>query len=112
MFTCRSLVSYAVSFVWWGCQLGWRAFPRTKAAPFKLSHIAYVWLIVAGCGEQVPETVPLTESAITKPIDVWTQHYDNARTGATLSEVALSTSNVNVTTFGKLFTRAVDGPIY
>ena len=43
---------------------------------------------------------------------VWTQHYDNERSGATLSETILDTSNVNVSTFGKLFTRSVDDQIY
>ena len=43
---------------------------------------------------------------------VTTYHYDNARTGATLSETILTTANVNVSSFGKLFTMAVDGQIY
>lgn len=41
-----------------------------------------------------------------------THHNDNSRTGANLSETTLNTSNVNVNTFGKLFTRSVDGQIY
>lgn len=45
-------------------------------------------------------------------VDVLTQHYDNARSGANNGEHVLNTSNVNVDTFGKLFTRAVDGCIY
>ena len=43
---------------------------------------------------------------------VTTYHYDNARTGAVLGETTLNTSNVNVNTFGKLFSLAVDGQIY
>jgi len=39
---------------------------------------------------------------------VWTQHYDNDRTGANLSESMLNTSNVNQATFGKLFSIPVD----
>src|ERR1051325_5889201 len=45
-------------------------------------------------------------------VSVLTQHNDTARTGANLSEVALTTSNVSVNTFGKLFSRSVDDQIY
>ena len=43
---------------------------------------------------------------------VVTQHNDNRRTGANLNEIVLNTSNVNVSQFGKLFSRVVDGQIY
>ncbi|MBV9768587.1 MAG: hypothetical protein JOZ32_03360, partial [Bryobacterales bacterium] len=43
---------------------------------------------------------------------VTTYHYNNSRTGATLNETILNTSNVNVNTFGKLFSLPVDGQIY
>jgi PKD repeat protein len=45
-------------------------------------------------------------------VNVLTQHNDNFRTGANLSEFILSVSNVNTGQFGKLFSRAVDGQIY
>lgn len=45
-------------------------------------------------------------------VSVLTQHNDVARTGANLSEAALNTSNVNVTGFGKLFSRSVDAKIW
>ena len=41
-----------------------------------------------------------------------TQHNDAARTGANLGETVLTTTNVNVSQFGKLFERAVDDEIY
>ncbi len=43
---------------------------------------------------------------------VTTQHNDAARTGANLAETVLTTTNVNVSQFGKLFERAVDDEIY
>ena len=44
--------------------------------------------------------------------NVLTQHNDNSRDGANLTETNLTPANVNVSQFGKLFTRAVDGAIY
>jgi hypothetical protein len=45
-------------------------------------------------------------------IDVLTNRYNSARTGANLNETVLNQSNVNVNGFGKIFTRGVDGQIY
>src|SRR5687767_8163388 len=45
-------------------------------------------------------------------ITISTNRYDGARTGANLSESRLTTSNVNVTQFGKLFSYTVDGSVY
>jgi len=43
---------------------------------------------------------------------VWTQHNDNSRSGDNLSETVLSPSNVNSSTFGKLYTVSLDDESY
>jgi hypothetical protein len=45
-------------------------------------------------------------------ISILTNRYDNARTGANLSETQLNTSNVSVNNFGKLWSYAVDGAVF
>jgi hypothetical protein len=45
-------------------------------------------------------------------VTVTTHRNDNSRTGQNLSETILNTTNVNSGSFGKLFTRTVDGQIY
>jgi hypothetical protein len=45
-------------------------------------------------------------------LSVLTQHNDNGRSGANLLETVLTTSNVNSSHFGKLFSRSVNGQIY
>jgi len=58
----------------------------------------------------LPVTVKVNN--LSDPVSVATQHNDAARTGANLSETILSTSNVNVGRFGKLFERTVDDEIW
>ncbi len=43
---------------------------------------------------------------------ILTNHNDNARTGSNTGETILTTSNVNVNQFGKLFSQPVDASIY
>src|SRR4051812_14345413 len=45
-------------------------------------------------------------------VNVFTNRYDAARTGANLTETTLTTANVNVNQFGKLFSYPVDGAVY
>src|SRR5580704_576735 len=60
------------------------------------------------------------ESTIIKPppppntqhISVVTQHNDNTRAGLNNQELKLTTSNVNTTQFGKLFSLVVDDQVY
>src|SRR4051794_30491473 len=45
-------------------------------------------------------------------VSLWTNHNDNARTGANLNETQLTTATVNVGNFGKLYSYTVDGSVY
>src|SRR6476620_12694349 len=63
-----------------------------------------VWLLIYLCA--------LATNQLSAEVQVTTQRYDNARTGANFSETVLNTSNVGVPRFGKLFTRAVDDDVH
>ena len=63
------------------------------------------------------ESIPLFAAAILcmqsrATAQVLTAQYDNARTGATLTETTLTPANVNVGRFGKIFSLKVDGDVY
>jgi hypothetical protein len=45
-------------------------------------------------------------------VSALTYHYDNTRQGANTNETTLTPSNVNVGSFGKLFSYTVDGHVY
>ena len=51
-------------------------------------------------------------SVASAQVAVTTYHNDNARSGLNYKESILTQANVNSTTFGKLFTYAVDGQVY
>ena len=54
----------------------------------------------------------MVPTAAQAQIDVLTNRYDGARTGANLKETQLTPANVNVNRFGKLYTYPVDGAVY
>jgi hypothetical protein len=51
-------------------------------------------------------------AALLAQVDVLTNRYDGARSGANLNEATLTTANVNVDKFGKLYSHPVDGAVY
>src|ERR1041384_1803011 len=53
-----------------------------------------------------------TTATLSGAVAVTTRHYDLSRTGVNQAETILNARNVNVTQFGKLFSRTVDGQIY
>ena len=59
-----------------------------------------------------PSTSASSSVAVTDLAGVFTYHNDNARTGQNIQEYALTTSTVNASTFGALFTCTVDGYLY
>jgi hypothetical protein len=74
--------------------------------------------LVGSPGGTIGPLVLLAQILLTAPaessgtVNVLTQDYDIARTGANLSEVSLTPSNVSSATFGKLFAFAVDDEVF
>lgn len=60
----------------------------------------------------VPLLSVLSARGTSAQVNVLTERYDNARTGANLFETQLKRANVNSSQFGKLWTYAVDGSVF
>jgi hypothetical protein len=56
--------------------------------------------------------LPLLCCLATAQVSVLTQRFDSARDGLNANETALTLSNVNPSTFGKLFSVPVDGRVF
>src|SRR5436189_5378612 len=74
----------------------------------RILPLVLVSLLLASC--QDSPTNPSTTNP--QSVSVLTQHNDNTRAGWNDTETALTTSNVNVQQFGKVFTLPVDGQVY
>src|SRR5882724_3781464 len=67
-----------------------------------------VLVLLAACTDSPTNIGPPNPQSVS----VLTQHNDNTRAGWNDNETALTTSNVNVQQFGKVFTIPVDGDVY
>jgi len=74
----------------------------------RILPLVLVSLLLAACKDS--PTNPSTTNP--QSVSVLTQHNDNTRAGWNDTETALTTSNVNVQQFGKVFTLPVDGEVY
>jgi hypothetical protein len=81
------------------------------AVTYTAASMAGVYTITATSVADVTKnaTIPI---GVTNLGGVYTYHNDTSRDGANQQEYALTTSNVNTTTFGKLFSCTVDGAMY
>jgi hypothetical protein len=74
---------------------------------------AFLALHMVSCSSSPPpsQPPPTPPPTTTTGTNVTTYHNDNARTGQNLSETILTPSNVNSSSFGKLFVITVDGKV-
>src|SRR5438309_1330837 len=73
--------------------------------------ITFLSLCLLSCNSTPPAKQPTPPASGTNGTNVMTYHNDNARSGQNLSETILTLSNVNSSSFGKLFGIAVDGKV-
>jgi hypothetical protein len=68
--------------------------------------------IISASYNSSTRTATLAVTHVASSAAVLTYHNDNLRTGQNVHETILTTANVNSSTFGKLFSLPVDGPIF
>lgn len=92
-----------------------RKFPLTiLLVVLSIGLLVLLTLVSLNAGEQPAKNAVASQPivAASPGFSVTTRSYNNYRTSANLFENTLNTSNVVSTTFGRLFTRQVDGQIY
>jgi Malectin domain/Legume lectin domain/Chitobiase/beta-hexosaminidase C-terminal domain/Fn3 associated len=82
--------------------------PRSSSSARTLRHV----LMIIRYAILVLLAALLTSVPLSAQTSILTQHYDTARTGQNTTETVLTPSNVNSTSFGKLFSLTVDGYVY
>ncbi len=71
---------------------------RSNSVPIRLCSLPFLLFVLT----------PVTFGQV----NITTERYDQSRLGANLSETQLNTTNVNVNTFGKLWSYTVSGSVY
>ena len=89
-----------------------RLFDCPAATPHRSNRSVMNTIRLMAYGLVIAAATFLLASQAAAQISVLTNRNDIARTGQNLQETTLNTSNVNVSNFGKLFARTVDGYIY
>ena len=74
--------------------------------------LSVVFLLLATCRDSVAPGSGTKPPPNPQSVSVLTQHNDNTRSGWNANEAALTTTNVNVQQFGKVFTLLVDDQLY
>jgi hypothetical protein len=73
----------------------------------------FAWCILyVACGQALDRRGLSSSASATTSALVWTNRYDNQRTGVNGNETQLTPANVSSGNFGLLFSRSVDGQIY
>src|SRR4051812_24208579 len=78
----------------------------------RTAFLPLVLLLLVTCKENPTDNGSDGGGTNPQSVSVLTQHNDNTRAGWNANETALTTANVNVQQFGKVFTLQVDGQVY
>lgn len=84
-----------------------------RTIEYQLLFPTLTTLLLAACAaSSVDEDIASTEQGVASNVHVLTSRNDVNRTGANRNEKLLTTSNVNSASFGRLYSRFVDGQVY
>jgi len=101
----------AAAGVTWSVSAGGTLTGQTSTTASFSASTAGVYTVTATSVTEPTQSASAT-FAVTDLAGVYTYHNDLARDGANTQEYALTTSSVNTSTFGKLFSCPVDGAVY